>query len=529
MYSYKNIFLIVLTLFLVACGNSEETNEEAVGQTDGEEVNYGGTLNIGLASNAATLDPVLYTGVYESQIMRQIGDTLVVYDQELEEIVPSLATEWEISEDMMTYSFSLRDDIYFQEGEFQEGRQMTADDVKFSLERSAEESVQNRLEGVESVEVVDDFEVDVILNEPNSALINMLTDPGNMIIPEEEVEGHGDSFGSNVIGTGPFSLDNWQTDQQVNLIKNENYWGEEPYLDGVVFQFISDTSMMGNAIRSGDIDIATNITGQNREIIEQTEGLELLTTPGLSLTYLDMNFEEGPTADPLVREAIVKATDVSQIVEGVHQWGGGEESYLPLPRSSWGYDESLESLRPGYDPEEAREILSQTEYADGFSIDLYVLDTRTDYATIFQDQMKENLDIDVNINVSEWGTLTDTISQGNAPMNIGGWSWYPDPYFFLDQRFHSDQIGSNANGKGYNNPEVDELLNRAVTETIDQDERSSLYQEAMELIMADYPTVELDNLEIATGISENVEGFNLSSDGTIHVVSPNGINISKNE
>src|SRR5699024_11029114 len=117
----------------------------------------------------------------------------------------------------------LRDDIYFQEGEFQEGRQMTADDVKFSLERSAEESVQNRLEGVESVEVVDDFEVDVILNEPNSALINMLTDPGNMIIPEEEVEGHGDSFGSNVIGTGPFSLDNWQTDQQVNLIKNENY------------------------------------------------------------------------------------------------------------------------------------------------------------------------------------------------------------------------------------------------------------------------------------------------------------------
>src|SRR5699024_11771517 len=96
---------------------------------------------------------------------------------------------------------------------------------------------------------------------------------------------------------------------------------------------------------------------------------------------------------------------------------GGEESFMPLPRSSWGYDESLESLRPEYDPEAAKEILAETEYADGFEIDLYVLDTRANYATIFQDQMKENLNIDVNVNVTEWGALTDTISQGNAPMN----------------------------------------------------------------------------------------------------------------
>ncbi|MFD2829952.1 ABC transporter substrate-binding protein [Corticicoccus populi] len=529
MKQLKFLLVFALALVLVACGSnsdSETTSEE--GGEEGEQTS-GGTLNIGLSSNASTLDPVLYTGVYESQIMRQIGDTLVVYDQELEEIVPSLATEWEISEDMMTYTFTLRDDVYFQEGEYQDGRQMTAEDVKYSLERSSEESVQNRLVGVESVDVTDDFEVAVNLEEPNAALINMLTDSGNMIVPQEEVEGHGDAFGANLIGTGAFTLDSWQTGQQVNLVKNENYWGEEPYLDGVVFKFISDESMMGNAIRSGDIHIATNVTGQNREIIETTEGLELLSTPGLSITYLDMNFTEGPTADPKVREAIVKATDTQQIVDGVHQWGGGEVSYLPLPRGSWGYDESLESLKPEYNPEEAKEILAETEYADGFEIDLYVLDTRTNYATIFQDQMKENLNIDVNINVSEWGTLTDTISQGNAPMNIGGWSWYPDPYFFLDQRFHSDQIGSNANGKGYSNPEVDALLDRAVTETIDQDERAVLYQEAMELIMQDYPTVELDNLDISTGISDSVKGFNLSADGSIYVVSSNGTNISLEE
>lgn len=521
-----SLFLMVLFLFiLTGCGDNSETNESEA--SNDEEPEYGGVLNIGLSSNASTLDPILYTGVYESQIMRQIGDTLVEYDKNLEEIIPSLATEWEVSEDMKEYTFTLRDDVYFQPGEYQDGRQMTAEDVKYSLERSAEESVQNRLSGVSSVDVVDESTVKINLEEPNSALINMLTDPGNMIIPKEEVEGHGDSFGSNIIGTGAFQIDEWQTGQQVELVKHENYWGEEPYLDGVVFKFIQDESMMGNAIRTGDIDIATNITGQNREIIEQSDGIELLTTPGLSITYLDMNFVNGPTADPKVREAIIKATNVKEIVEGVHQWGGGEESFMPLPRSSWGYDESLESLRPEYDPEAAKEILAETEYADGFEIDLYVLDTRANYATIFQDQMKENLNIDVNVNVTEWGALTDTISQGNAPMNIGGWSWYPDPYFFLDQRFHSDQIGSNANGKGYNNPEVNELLDRAVTETSDQEERAELYSQAMELIMQDYPTVELDNLEIATGVSSKVKGFNLSADGTIYVVSPNGTNISK--
>lgn len=527
MSKMKYLLFTIILLVLAACGNDAESGgEQAV---ENEEATYGGTLNIGLSSNASTLDPVLYTGVYESQIMRQIGDTLVEYDKELEEIIPSLATEWEISEDMMEYTFTLRDDVFFQEGEYQDGRQMTAEDVKYSLERSAENSVQNRLDGVASVDVVEDNKVTINLDEPNSALINMLTDPGNMIVPQEEVEGQGDSFGANIIGTGAFQLESWQTGQQVNLVKHENYWGEEPYLDGVVFKFISDESMMGNAIRSGDIDIATNITGQNREVIEQSEGIELLSTPGLSITYLDMNFENGPTADPKVREAIIKATDVQQIVDGVHQWGGGEVSYLPLPRGSWGYDESLESLKPEYNPEEARKILKETEYPDGFEIDLYVLDTRANYATIFQDQMKENLNIDVNVNVTEWGSLTDTISQGNAPMNIGGWSWYPDPYFFLDQRFHSDQIGSNANGKGYSNPEVDELLDRAVTETFDQEERAELYKKAMELIMEDYPTVELDNLDIATGISSKVKGFNLSADGTIYVVSPNGTNVSLDE
>ncbi|MBM7542771.1 ABC transporter substrate-binding protein [Amphibacillus cookii] len=528
-FLFLTFVLVSFMLVLIACGSNDTEETGDGGTSDEEEVTSGGVLNIGLSSNAATLDPTLYTGVYESQIMRAIADTLIVYDQDLQSFVPGLATEWEAADDMMSYTFTIREDVYFQPGEYQDGRLMTAEDVKYSLERSAETSAQNRLSGVESVEVTGEFEVVIHLEEPNSALLAMLTDQGNIIVPEEEVEGWGDQFGAHLVGTGPFILENWQTDQQVDLVKHDNYWGEEPNLDGVTYTFITDQAMMTNALRSGDIDVATDIRGQNREVIDQDADLELLSTPGLSITYLDMNYQEGPTADPLVREAIFKATDIEEIVQGVHQWGGAAVANGPLPQGSWGYDDDFETLKADYDPEEARSILDETEYAGGFEIDLYVLETRTNYATIFQNQMKENLNIDVNIQVSEWGTLTDTVSSNNAPMNIGGWSWYPDPYFFLNPRFHSNQHGSNGNGKGYENDTVDELLDRALTETVDQEERAALYQEAVSEIMDDYATIEFDNLDIAMGINPKVKGFHLSADGSIHVVSPNGVNISIDE
>jgi len=516
-----SLFVIALSLFLTACAVNNSTDNAA----SNDDSSNDDVLNVGLSSNAETLDPILYTGVYESQIMRSIGDTLLEYDQDLEDFVPSLATDWEVSDDNKSYTFELRDDVHFQPGEYQDGEKMDAEDVKFSLERSSEESAEDRLTGVEDVEVIDDYEVKINLEEPNSALLAMLTDSGNMIVPKEEVEGWGDEFGSHVIGTGPFILDDWKTDQQVNLTKNEDYWGEDPNLESVVFKFITDDSTMGNSLRSGDLDIATDITGENREIIEEDEDLELLTTPGLQLNYLDMNYQEGPTSDPKVREAITKATDKEAIVDGIYQFGGGVVAHGPIPDSSWGYDDSLEEVDAEYDPKEAKKILDETEYAGGFETDLYVLESRSRYAEIFQQQMKENLDIDVNIEISEWGTLTDVIASNEAPMNIGGWSWYPDPYFFLNTRFHSNQHGSNGNGKGYESDKVDELLNEAKSKTTDQDKRSELYKEAAEEIMNDYGSIEFDYEEIAFGVNSKVKGFNLNADQSLYIVSPDGTNI----
>jgi peptide/nickel transport system substrate-binding protein len=524
------VLFLIVALVLSACssGSNSSTSTNDKDKADASassEPQDGGVLRVGLSANPKTLDPIKYTGVYESQVMRSVADTLLVYNKDLSDFTPALAKEWKVSDDMKVYTFTLRDDVYFQPGEYQDGRQMTAEDVKYSLERSAKESAMNRLRGVEKVEVTGEFEVAVYVEKPNAALLAMLTDAGNVIVPKEEVEGWGDQFGSHLVGTGPFQITDWQKDSEVKISRHEKYWGEKPHLDGVTFKIIPDPNMMTNALRSGDLDVGTDIKGQNRELIKQDDKLELLSEPALSLTYLDLNNKKGPTADPKVRQAIYMATNVEEIVKGANQWGGAEPSFMGLPKKSWGYSKDLEKLTPKFNPKEAKKLLAEAGYPDGFKTEIYLAESRVPYGTIFQNQMKENLNIDVEMKVVEWGTYSDTVAKGNAPMSIGGWTWYPDPYFFLYQLFHTDQIGALGNGKGYSNPEVDTLLERAVSETVDQNERAALYQQALEIIQKDVPRIELDNVEASAGISKTVQGYNVSPDFSIQIANPNGTNV----
>lgn len=521
-------FLTLLSsvILLAACGGGNKENDSA--QSAGVEstnTQAGGILNIGLAANVSSLDPISYTSQYEANVIRQIGNTLVVYSEDFSEFMPSLSTDWAVSEDGLTYTFQLREGVKFQAGDYQDGREVTAEDVKFSLERSAFDSALNRLSGIESVEVLGDNEVAVHLTTPSSAFMSMLTDPGNIIVPKEEVEGWGDQFAQHLVSTGPFSLKNFQSGQQIDLVRNDNYWGTSPNLDGVTFKIITDGNMMVNSLLSGDVHIATDVRGQNREVIKQGNNVELVSIPGFSTFYLDMNMMKGPTMDEKVREAIYMATNVDDIVNGVNQWGGAEVSYSPLPKASWGYMENAKDLVPAYDPVAAKELLAETDYADGFSIDLYLSDARIPYATIFQDQMKKNLNIDIQLHPQEWGTYSETVSSGEADMNIGGWSWDPDPFFYLNQEFHSNNIGSLGNGRGYNNPEVDALLDEALTET-DREKRVDLYHQALEIIMGDHSRIEIELSETANGLSSDVEGYDVRANNEVVLVNDDGVNVS---
>lgn len=495
-----------------------ETTGESQAQVDPGEPQEGGVLTISLPSSPKNLDPVKYTGTYESQIIGTICDTLVEYNQELTEIKPAIAESWTVNEEGTEYTFKLREDVYFHPGQYQDGRQVTAEDVKYSLERSNELSAMNRLDMLDHCEVTSEFEVVCYLAEPNAVFLTALTDAGNVIIPQEEVEGWGDDFGTHLVGSGPFALEKFELDQQTTLVKNDKYWANTPYLDGVVWKYVADQNQAANALRTGEVNIATSMTGEAVDVVRKDANVQLLEMPGLHVAYIYFNMEKGPTADIRVREALIKAINVEELTGGVYQYGEAIPASLPLPPGSWGYDETLVSAVPSYDPEAAKALLAEAGYPDGFELDLHISNTaaRVKMATLFQAYLSQNLGVKVNIHTSEWGTFSEIGASGEADIFAMSWTWYPDPFFFLNKIFHSSAIGSLGNGQGFNKPEVDEALDAALL-TTDQAERTTLYKQALADIVEEYPGIFYSNENVEWGVTPNVQGLVQRADAKVKI------------
>ncbi len=534
------VWLLVLALsigMLAGCNDTqtEEPNDDVSTEDPGSEPDaqpnteptYGGVVSIALSSSPKNLDPIYYTGTYEGNVIRNVADTLVRYKHDLSAIEPNIATEWSVNDAGDAYTFKLREDIFFQKGAYQDGRQLVASDVKFALERSAEHSAMNRLGMLQSVEVVGDLELNCHLKQPDAAFLTVLTDACTVIVPKEEVEGWGDDFGAHLVGSGPFTLVDFKKDQEIILERNDLYWAQKPYLDGVVFKIITDANQMTNALRSGDIDIATDLRGESIPLVEGDKNLVMQEVPGLHVAYMYMNMMEGPTKDKRVREAIIRAVDIDEMVKGIYQYGEADRAYLPLPPNSWGYDASLEAIVPTYDPERAKELLKEAGYEDGFSLEIYVSNkpARVKMSTILQAYLKQNLNVDVSIKTVEWGTFSDIASSGQADLYGMSWTWYPDPYFFLNKMFHSSEIGALGNGQGFDDPEVDRLLDEALAVS-DTESRAALYKEALKIIAESYARIDYGNEKQIYGLNQSVGGYVIRPDGNIYFCTPE-INVYK--
>lgn len=500
---------------LSEAGPKSGANENPTTADPGEPVS-GGTLRISLPASPKNLDPIKYTGTYESQIIRTVCDTLVNYKMDLSGIAPGIATEWEISDDGLEYTFKLREDVYFHPGQYQDGRQVTADDIKYSLERSNKESSLNRLDMLDHCDVISDFEVKCVLASPNAVFLTALTDAGNVIVPKEEVEGWGDEFGTHLVGSGAFILKEFKLDIETVTERNDKYWATTPYLDGVVFKPINDHTQAVNALRSGDIDYATSLVGEAVQLVRDDEGLVLNETPGLHIAYIYMNQKNGPTADKKVRDAITMAIDRNELTQGVYPYGEAKVANVPLPPGSWGYDSSLESASLEYNPEDAKKLLAEAGYPDGLKMTLYISNTaaRMKMATIMQQYLKTNLNIDLDIQASEWGTFSEIAASGNADMYGMSWTWYPDPFFFLNKLFYSKEIGALGNGAGFDNAEVDKLLEDALKET-DQEKRAEMYRSALKIIMDENPIFVYSNENVTDGATPKVQGLVQRADNTV--------------
>lgn len=445
-----------------------------------DEPRYGGRLRMSLHRIVKSLDPIKGDSTCSGQIMHELGDTLIMKNENQDGYYPSIAKEWKISDDGLTYTFYLRDDVYFHKGQFQDGRKMVASDVVYTLNRSRG-YMSNYLAGVEDITAPDDTTVVITLDQPRATFLYSITSRTNTIVCPEEVEGWGEEFGNHVVATGAFELVEHVPDSYTLLRRNENYWGQKPYLDEIEFVIITDATQNINALLTGEIHATVQVQGEKVPEIQKAPGINLLQCPAFNINHVGFNtVKEGPLQNRQVREAMIRAVDYEQLVAGVYKYGEAGVSRLPLPKISWGYDESLEYLVPSYDVAEAKRLLTEAGYPDGFktSINFVTSDTSLQIATILQQFWKQNLNVDVEIRSTDSATHNEIMLGGNFDILIGQQGGSGDPGTTLGYFFSTEKLGSNYNYWGYSDPEADRIAAAALAEN-DQEKRKELYRELM--------------------------------------------------
>ncbi|MFC0470343.1 glutathione ABC transporter substrate-binding protein [Halalkalibacter kiskunsagensis] len=512
--------VLAFSLFMTACASEPDaTPEPAEGEDVGEgteeatEAAAGGDLIIATLSDAVALDPHGSNDVPSGNVSTNIYETLVYYDENME-LQEGLAESWE-QVDELTLKFTLKEGI-----KFHDDSDFNAEVVKANIERITDPDIASQraflFNDIVEIEVLGDYEIQFKTSEPKASLIyNFAHSGGGMISSEaitadyeamENGENPGSIINESPVGTGFFMFDSWDPGTQVKLVKNPDYWGDEnAKLDSVTFKVVPEDLTRVAELETGAVHITEPLSPSDYSRVEGTDGMHVVESDSLSLSYIGFNTEKEPFNDPKVRQAISMAIDKEAVVEGVFN-GVGVPAKGPLAPEVVGYDADVPSLE--YDVEKAKELLAEAGYADGFSTTISTNDSRErmDLAEYTQAVLAE-IGIDVSIDVVEWGAYLDKTANGQHDMFILGWSSATgDADYALAPLFHSDNVGAPGNRTFYKNDEVDALLESAEKE-VDQDRRLELYKEVQELLVEEAPMIYIHHKIELNGVRDEVQGF----------------------
>lgn len=461
----------------------------------------GGTLRIAYAS-IQQLDPYKSANNDEINAFSQVFDSLIVISKDDFQPIPHLAVSWETPDDT-TWIFTLRQGVTFHDSNevFPEGqgRELTADDVVYSINRFLEVSTAFTLGNIESVTALDRYTVEIKTTDPDPFLI---TDPNRLarvlIVPQEAVAQLGEEgFARNPIGSGPFKLVSFIPDQRLEFRRNENYW-LPVNLDGVEFVFIPDPTVQTIALEAGEIDVISYIFNID-SVAQLSENPDLtLIERGGSYRGLGFNVTTPPFDEFEVRDAISKALNIDAAVNAVVAPFGIRAYGQVPPWTSFEQDPSLADLWI-YDPEAALEQLAAVGFTDSNGDGILDRDgqplrfniktipgSQVRVLTILVTQLRE-LGIDANILQQDVAVWADDLQTGNDTGLFFDYSFAGTTGLY--SLFHGSNIGR-TNTHFYKNPEVDALLDEA-SRTIDFETRNRLWLEAQRLIMQDRAAIPL--------------------------------------
>jgi peptide/nickel transport system substrate-binding protein len=467
-----------------------------------------GTLRAGIAGYNVinTLDPGKHSLIPEAYLVWALFNALVKFNAKME-IVPDLAESFAPA-GSDTLEFKLRKGV-----KFHDGSEMTADDVKFTIERLLDEKFASPNKGkvsqVKEVKIVDPYTVQIITKQPFAPLLALLTNTrtGTQIVPRKVVEAVGDeAFGRAPVGTGAYKLKDWKPNESVTLVAHDSYFVPgQPTLATVEVPLIAEESSGATAIKGGQIDLTSTAPFADVPALEQDKSLTVLKQPGMNCRFIALNHRKPPFDDVHLRRAVSMAFDRNAMVKVV-LFGEGVPSHGLIPPSLAYAYESKPRETAVYNPERAKAEFAKSKYA-GTKVSAPILTWGSSWwkrtIEVWTMQVNQTLGTNFTVEVNEANTVYARQRSGDYQGSVWGWLGLIDPDEYVGEVLHTKGW---RNFYGYSNPKVDELTEKARAE-LDLAARGELYKRAEDIAMEEAAVVPCFCSNIHNLISNRVQGF----------------------
>ena len=510
--------ILVVCLVLSACTQSKPSTTDSTDETDAPEgVSIEDqTFVVAVGTEARTLDPHFCTDGNTSRMIMQMYEGLVTFDTE-GKIVGALATDFKCADDGVTWTFNLRDDV-----DFHCGNHFNAESVKYTFERfmnpdigSPRRSIPTEM--IKEITAVSDTELQITTISPFGDFIQNLASYSFVIMCPEHTEEHGKEISEYPCGTGPLKLKSWEHGTSLTFERFEEYYGEPASPKEVKVVITPEDATRTMLLQSGDVDIITDVPPIQVPTLKADENITLSLSESYRAIYLGMNTKNEKLSDPLVRRAINYAIDKESIIN--HVLGGvAVPAFGVVPTSIESSTKDVETYP--YNPEKAKELLSEAGYPDGFNVKLFTPEGR--YPMDKQvceaiQPMLAGVGINAEIQVMEWAAYNAVLQTGEESelYLMGKNSPTGDPYYDLSLTLKS---GASNNYSFYSNPVVDDLMDKIKSE-INNSKRNELLVQLQQLIQNDAPWAVLYYQMTSCASQADVTGlvvypneiFNLSS------------------
>ncbi len=513
----------LMAMFAVAaCGPPTPPDEP-------DDVDTGPTsLVIGASGAIGDINPLVGLHLTACWIAINVHDTLVGKGQRvgpdgylIEDTAnpePRLATEWQVSDDGLTYTFSLREGVSFHDGS-----DFTADDVLFTFDlvTNVGAAADYFSSVIKEVEALDSHTVRFHLNRIEPIFLQQMSTYHTCILSKETLLREAGSdpdaqmqwLGSRAIGTGPYVLKEQMSDFAW-FVANESYWGGPPAIDEVTIRVVDEASSRRVLLEKGDLDINVSPERVNYDALDRNPNIDLVVRPSTTrIFYVGMNTTTPPFDDIRVRQAIAHAIPYEDILNVVL----GGEKYSNRARSILTSD--IDGFVPvyeyGYDLDRARDLLVDAGYGDGLSFEWKssTAEAFVQIGVMLQAELAK-IGVDMDINAQPGATFFPAGRAGEHGLFfVSWWSGTGDAVDLLDALAHSSQTGR-GNWAHFSDPEVDEWIDNAKIE-LDPEKRAEYLKNVQEVLAEELPYAVIYEGSLVYGMSNKVQGYVHYSDNLI--------------